>query len=427
MKSPLPLLASVAVAGTAAFFVGRATAPSAAPDDVDAHPGQAAEGSANAGRFADGSGGLADSARLSERQESDDGSVSWDVLTEEMERIIKTGDPLAKVQAWLDFVNTLDRDQFAAVVASFREKGFPRENLAEYEMLMTAWAKIDPLGALDYATENIDHPFARDTILATWAASDPQGAIAWARTNHEGDGANPLMVGVIRGLAASDPTLASQLMTEMPYSRERGEALAAVLPQMLEQGADVAKSWISSLEDERLRDGAVRRLADQLMRTDPADAAHWLAANPGQESGRGIDDAVTAWADQDKEGALAFYESLPSGDMRSNALRGLTNQMATENPREAAQFLDRNSADADDRVYQQFVWHAFRGDPEVAVNYIGHIQDGRQQSRMYRRMLDGWMQRDFNSATAWMTSNDLPPNVVDHMNQRIRDYQENRE
>lgn len=425
MKPTLPLIATVVVAGAGAFFLGRATAP---------HPASPADGTleeanhALTGRGSRSSAGADAStgARIGER-DTLAGEPSWDVLTEEMERIIKDGDPLSRIQAWLDFVNTLDRDQFEAVVAQFREKGFSRENMAEYEMLMTAWAKLDPLAALDYATENIDHPFARNTILATWAASDPQSAIAWARTAHEGDGANPLMVGVIRGIAANDPTLATQLMTEMPFSRERGEALNSIMPHILEQGTDVAKSWVAAISDERLRDGAVRRLADELMRSDPADAAYWLSSNPGEEAGRGIDDAVTAWANTDRDGALSFFRSLPEGDMRSNALRGLTNQMAVENPRAAAELLDQHAGDANDRVYQQFVWHAFREDPEVAVSYIDRIEDGRQQGRMYRRMLEGWMRRDFDAATRWMTSNELPPNVVDHMNRRIREHQESQQ
>ena len=427
MKPSIPVIASVALSGAAAFFIGRVTAPSPniAADGIAGESGGIGLARGADGAF-DGSAGSGPGTKLSEREE-DRSVASWDVLSEEMSRIIKNGDPLARVQAWLDFVNTLDRDQFASVVAEFREKGFPRENMAEYEMLLTAWAKVDPLTALDYATSNIEHPFPRDTILATWAASDPQGAIAWARTNHEGDGANGLMVGVIRGLASSDPALASQLMTEMPFSRERGDALAAILPHMLEQGTDAAKSWVTSLTDERLRDGATRRLADELMRTDPADAAKWLAANPGEESGRGIDDAVTRWADTDPGAAIAFYDSMPAGDMRSDALRGLTNQMATKDPQAAAAFLEQHVGDANDRVYQQFVWHSFREEPQLAADYIGRIEDGRQRDRMYRRMLDGWMRRDFDAATQWMTQTDLPPNVVDHMNARIRDYQENQQ
>ncbi|MBB5352982.1 hypothetical protein HNR46_003232 [Haloferula luteola] len=426
MKPNAPWIASVVVAGGVAFFAGRATSPSS--------PAQGAEQGSAAGTLESSRSGRLDSSGLAggtDSKRSDRGATddpeTWDVLTDEMDRIIRNGDPLARVQAWLDFVNTLDRDQFENVVAQFREKGFTRENMAEYEMLLTAWAKVDPITALNYATANIENPYARNTILSTWATSDPQGAIAWARASHEGDGVNPFMVGVIRGIASNDPTLASQLMAEMPYSRERGEALASILPHMLSQGTDVAKAWVETIGDERLRDGAVRRLADEMMRSNPSEAAQWLADHPGNESGRGIDDALTAWANTNRDEAVRFYETLPTGEMRSNALRGLTNQLASEDPAAAAQFLDQHAADADDRVYQQFVWNSFRSAPELSANYISRMTDARQQDRMYRRMLEGWMRRDFNAATQWMTSNDLPSGVVDHMNERIREFQENQQ
>ena len=43
---------------------------------------------------------------------------------------------------------------------------------------------------------------------------------------------------------------------------------------------------------------------------------------------------------------------------------------------------------------------------------------------MYRRMLDGWLRRDFDAATTWMSNADLPENVVNRMNERIREIQE---
>ena len=84
-------------------------------------------------------------------------------------------------------------------------------------MLLSAWAKHDPLAALDYASANTGSPFARQSILTSWAATDPIAAMRWAEDNHEGNEANPWMVGVIRGIAASDPERATQLMNSMPY------------------------------------------------------------------------------------------------------------------------------------------------------------------------------------------------------------------
>lgn len=419
MKAPVTTAMAVVVAASAAFFAGRATAPSAASGDSSASSAPGTEE-----RATTRSGTASSEAERARRTREGAASENWDAAAEEMRLILTGSDPLSRTQAWLDFINTLDPDQFTAIVEQFREGGFNESNRAEYELLLTAWAKLDPLSAIAYAEENTGGRFARQTILETWATVDPMSAIAWAREHHDdpNDG-NPWMVGVIRGLAQTDPALATQLTMEMPRSRERGDALSTLMPVMLAQGADVAKGWVESLTDESLKDGAIRILSEDLARTNPADAANWLAANPGEASNRSIDEVMGTWADRNSEEALAFYYQLPEGDTRTNALRGLTNSMALDDPRAAADFLDQHAADANDNVYQQFVWHSFRGDPSLAANYIGRIEDPRQRDGMYRRMLDGWLRRDYDAAVGWMSSNELPADVANHMERRITEIQ----
>lgn len=421
MKPTPTLAAATLVAATAAFFAGRMTAPS--PEATGAAESTETMATLRPGRAeaADSSANLTGRDNGSNRGTRPPGMES---AMDEMLRIMDGIDPIGRTQAWLDFINTLDADEFEAVVARFREEGLSQENMAEYALLLSAWAKVNPLAALDYAAANTGNTFARNTILTTWAQTDPQGAIAWAKQNHEGEGANPWMVGVIRGLVGTDPTLATQLMMEMPRSRERGEALSAIMPKILEQGDDVAKGWVGSIADDSLRDGAVRMLSEQLARTNPADAAEWLTSMGGEAAQRGLDDIISSWASTDRDGAMNYFSRLPQGEARSNALRGLTNQMALDDPQAAARFLDQNAGDANDRVYQQFVWHSFGSDPALAADYIARISNEGERNGMYRRMLDGWLRRDFDAATTWMSNADLPENVVNRMNERIREIQE---
>ena len=139
-------------------------------------------------------------------------------------------DPVERAKAFLALIQTLETDDFLNVVADFRALGITEQRMSEYGMLLHAWAKADPEGALDYAIKNTGTPFARQAIMASWSSDDPEAAIAFARDNYEGEGANPLLVGIIRGIAPSDLSRASDLLQELPYSRERGDALQSILP-----------------------------------------------------------------------------------------------------------------------------------------------------------------------------------------------------
>jgi hypothetical protein len=423
MKPGIPLTAAaVLVVSTAAFIAGRASAPddtSSANQEAPSIPERPLRGS---------SGAISGSSTSNKplRANLNSGLADSPAAIAEMKRIMDTVDPLARAQAWLDFINTLEPDQFESVVADFRNSGFSRENMSEYAMLLTAWAKIDPMQALDYAKANTGNPFARNTILASWVTTDPEAAIAWANDNYDGDRANPYMVGVIRGLAQYDPARASELMATMPFSQERGDALNALLPHIMSQGGDAAKIWASSLEDERLRDGAIRRVSEQLAKDDPQGTVEWLANNGGDAANGSIDNVMGVWASKDSSAAIAHFEGMPSGELRTNALRGLTNHIATDNPREAANFLDSHASDADDNTYRQFVWHSFRDDPSIAANYIARIGNESERDQMYRRTLEGWMWQDLEGASQWIGSAQLPESVAKHLEGRMKEISERR-
>jgi hypothetical protein len=116
---------------------------------------------------------------------------------------------------------------------------------------------------------------------------------------------------------------------------------------------------------------------------------------------------------------LASLSSLPSGEERSNALRGVVTSVATKDPGAAISLMDRYPADVNDRVVQQFIWHSFGSDPSTAAGQIARIADQGDRDRMYRRAIGSWIERDPASAQAWMNSNPLPENVQNDLNRRL--------
>lgn len=420
MKAKILPAALTVIVGSIGFMIGRNSQSSSPAETVST------SGSTSSFR----SGGSDSSAASTSRRSSATARVGIEKsatsgsTVDPMARLqeIKTiTDPLERTRLWLQLVDSLSPEQFEDFVAAYRAEGIAPENMGDYAMLLTAWAKVDPQAALDYASKNTGSPFARQTILAAWAAIDPNSAISWAKSNHEGEGANPWMVGVIKGLAFQDPELASSLLREMPRSVERGEALDTLLPALLQQkGIDGARDWASSLTDPALKDGAMTRIADRTIEKDPAGAADWLIANPSETTNRRVDDALYAMARKDQTAAMAFFNKLPAGNDRSNALRGIINATAIDNPQKAVSLMDAHSGDVNNRVVEQFVWHSFRQDPQTAVSNISRLTNAEEQERMYSRTLDWWMERDQQAAVNWVNSNTLPPKVVERLNRNLQ-------
>jgi hypothetical protein len=159
---------------------------------------------------------------------------------------------------------------------------------------------------------------------------------------------------------------------------------------------------------------------------DPQGTAEWLANNGGDAANGAIDNVMGVWAREDSAAAVAHFEGMQVGELRTNALRGLTNQMAMQDPQQAANFLDSHASDADDNTYRQFVWHSMREDPALAADHIARIGDEKERAQMYQRTLERWMWRDMEGATEWIGSAQLPDDVAKRLAGRMEDISKRR-
>jgi hypothetical protein len=414
--TPVTALAALALIGFGGFIAGRVSISESPPAGDDA-PAEIRNTRSSSRDSATGTAETRRTSRIPAADPSDSTGTIADRLAR-MEAIVRGENPLDRNRALLAFIDKLAPGDFEQVVANFRSLGITDSRLGEYSLLLTAWAQADPYSALNYARQNTSNSFATDTILTSWASTDVDAAIRWAEANFTGDGANPHMPGIIRGLIDSDPARATQLLAAMPRSEERAKGLDFMIPHLLQQGSEATRAWIAAITDESLRNGAILRTAEKLALTDPAGTASWLLANPGEAAQRRMDDVYSAWAKQDKQAALSSLNALPAGDNRSNALRGMVSSVASADPQSALTLMDQYASDVTDRVVQNFIWHSYGTDPAIAASQISRIADEGQRDRMYRRMLDNWIERDPASAQAWIQANALPQSIRDRIASR---------
>ncbi|MGL4398514.1 MAG: hypothetical protein ACRCXD_01485 [Luteolibacter sp.] len=411
--TPTLTLVALALIGVGGFIAGRVSISDRPPAEQEAQ----AEVRTIRSASRDSTAEVKRTPRPLAREKSNAGGTIADQLAR-MEAIVRGENPLDRNRALLAFIDKLAPGDFEQVVANFRSLGITDSRMGEYSLLLTAWAQADPFSALTYAKKNTTNSFATDTILTSWATNDPEAAIRWAMADFTGEGANPHLPGIIRGLIESDPTRATQLLAAMPRSEERAKGLDYMIPHLLQQGSEATRAWIAGITDESLRNGAILRAAEKLALTDPAGTASWLLANPGEAAQRRMNDVYSAWAKQDPQAALASMKALPAGDYRSNALRGMVSSVASADPKAAVTLMDQYANDVTDRVVQNFIWHSYGTDPAIAASQISRIGDERQRDQMYRRMLDNWIERDPTSAQAWLQTNAVPQSIRDRIASR---------
>ncbi|MGJ8695051.1 MAG: hypothetical protein ACSHYF_01945 [Verrucomicrobiaceae bacterium] len=335
-------------------------------------------------------------------------------LTSRITQLTQLNDPIARIQGMLSLVENLKPDEFQDLVASFRGLDMTRERMSEYSILLTAWAKIDPLAALDYAKENTGTPFARQTILAAWAQTQPEAAISWAEQNYSGDSkrANPWIVGIINGIVSSDLNRATQLLEGLPYSEGRGEALGIVLRELRQQGTLAAQDWIDDLNDDQLRTGAASRLAESLAQANPEAALTWVASVSEDSLLRSSGTIVEEWARTDPAAARTWVDSQPN-DTKAAAARGLMSAIAADDPKGASRWLSQFEGQPEfDRAVQSFVYNVVQKEPELGADWIMKLTNEREQERTFHRILGTMLRDDPQRMMNYIQNNPVPESIA---------------
>ncbi len=417
MKLNTPtVVAAVVLIGLGGFMAGRVSSARPATETSSVAGGPNARDGSRAGS----SGGAAgDSASRRSRTERGDSSPeSRASRLAKLESIVSGEDPLTRNRGIMDLIDQLGPDDFATALTRFRELGFTESRMGEYSLLLSAYASVDPVGALDYAAKNTTGKFARETVLTAWATNDPDGAIRWAKESHQGTGANPYLPGIIRGLAGTDPVRATELLASLPASSQRSDGLDYFLPHLMQQGPDATRAWIAALDDEALKDGAMVKTARTLADTDPAGTVDWLLATPGEGSQRRIDDTFGVWVTHDKEAAMAKFNEMPVGEARTDALRGMVSTVAATDPTAALEMLNRYPDDVTDKSLGSFIKDSLSADPTLALAQIPRIQDEIEREKVQSKTLTKWLEKDPVAAQNWLDANPVSEAVEERMGKR---------
>lgn len=403
----------------AVFAVGIALAMVARQPDADRSENSTSgkTGRSSAGHTAQGSGaaGEAGASASSSREKRELASKSARAHEDPAERLAainRIGDPLERQNALMDLVGKLAPGDFAAFAEQYRTMEHFANSRGEYELILRSWAKVDPLGALDHASERPDGFGDTTVLLSAWAGSDAAAAERWALDHHKGDGPNPYLSSVIRGIAAYDVNRAAELAASMPNSRERGEAMDAVTRALLVQGAQAAMDYPATVQDPDLRGGYIAMISDRLAAKNPEQAATWLASLDADSQNRGARRIAESLARTDVNQAASWVKKL-SPEAQAEAARGVIIPMSTNDIPGTAKWVSTLSGIPNyDRVVEEFVWSCDQRSPEQSAAWIQGISDPAQRTRLYHRMLGDWARRDANAVKNWVANNPVPDSVA---------------
>ena len=331
---------------------------------------------------------------------------------EQISDISRITDALDRQRALMDLLDRLGPGEFEGLAEKFLELDHLGNSRDEYELILSRWAKADPLTALEFVEKHPDSRRGRQTILSSWAGSDPTAAENWALANHDGDGPNPHMPAVIEGVAANDVNEALRMAQAMPLSRERGQAVESITRALFQQGIDAAMAFPAGIAEEHLRGGFVAEIADRLVAKDVTKAAAWLASmNEGAVQNRAARRVGDELAKADTQAAAAWVRTLHP-EAQAEAARGVLRVMSGSDIAGTARWVSGLAGTPGyDNVVEEFVWSCNSRAPEQSAAWIQGVSNPDQQRRLYHRMLGEWARRDGEAVKQWVTANNVPDDV----------------
>jgi hypothetical protein len=336
-----------------------------------------------------------------------------------IEEIMKLNDPLERTRSMLSWIERLTVEEMPGAGEYFRMTGQARKNSLEYQLFLSAWAKVDPEGALTKLRSEKDFDSHGKQILAAWAAQDGEAALAWAQQDLAAGGnpdmANKWIEGIVEGLALSDPEMAGALVSSMPESKAKREAIETMLRELSKEGLEAPKKWVAALPMGASRDEAVQQLAQQLARFEPREALKW--AESMGESGilNAAEPIVENWAAENLEEAKAWAEDQSADVLASTAPALIKEMLKKDEWNQASEWLTPHDGDPRfDEAIEQLVRQANREQPEFAADWAKRIADPLKREQGLQNLFQKWKGFDPAGAQRYLDTHEVPESVRKH-------------
>ena len=275
--------------------------------------------------------------------------------TATIQEILKIPNFFLRIKALQDLLDRMEAEDFPAFFADFSSAGGARDFSYMNELVLTAWAQKDPLGALMYLeknkkTKSWENRWTRGTVIKAWAAYDPSSAEDWVINS----GDDFLKVELVRGILSSSKDLGNVTRLANTLGNSSWETQSSVLEELagaLRTGdLSESMSWIDQIKNSDLRKRAIESVAYSLGSNNPEAGLAWVKMMDNKQDQ--IDAIATftySWVEEDPTATMAYVRQLPREMQLSIAFK-LTARSSYKAPEESVEWL--NSLGSDPRVAQ---------------------------------------------------------------------------
>jgi hypothetical protein len=297
----------------------------------------------------------------------------------------------------------------AAAGLTFLSTQLPSELIQDLqELLLERWAGKDPPAAAN-AVLKIAGWNAREalgTVLGVWADVRLSAAISWVNQMPDGAEKQAALLRLTLEAARTDPVTAVSLASKLPSSPERDEMIIHATSQWAGTDPTGASAWAHEIEEGPLRDQLLTTIATIQGESDPLAAATLAIEElpPGKPRDDALVGIVQRWAQNDPNAAATWVSAFPEGALRSAAVANVVKLWVDQDARPAGEWLNTlpPSASRDNGV-RAYAEQIAPSSPRQAAVWAGTITDPQMRIAQLENIGTIWMVSDPIAATAWLS------------------------
>lgn len=315
----------------------------------------------------------------------------YETQTSDLQDRIKSSNPVVRLRAFSELLEDGSPQSIEQAKEIYEKLPEGPQRFSELRLLAFSWGQSDPESALEWSNnlDGFDKRIGTGSVLDSWARYDSESAIAWAKENFEGED-NPYYSAIISGMSENDLIGASELMTTLPYGRNRGRAASILVERTWQMGEDVAIHFADNLPEGSIQNFAFGEIAKKIAKDDLGRAVQWVEKMDESEvKVRVSEDVAERWAKDSPAEAAEWVSNMPEGEARSESMEEVVTQWARKDPIATAEWLNQfPSGELMDEPIQRFVREVARKDPDTALTWAQSITDEERRKKVEADVLN---------------------------------------
>ena len=262
-----------------------------------------------------------------------------------------SGDPyffdLASVSKAYSLVSKFSEQQVSDALMEMEGKLNSPKNAIYLNLLISRYAELDPLGAIDFIGNNISSPWAKSSSLgaavSTWSKRDPTGAYYWAVDNPESE--NDFMSSykyssIFKGLAKQDVNDAYSKLSGITNQGTNFHMAARGIAAVLDDSESFSTFYqqVKGLGAKRVVNSAITTWVNN----DPMEVANWLENMEENKDKREMQDAtLSQWVLSEPVQAVTWYMNQGYGGDTQSYANKVASSWGRTDPKQTLEWINQ--------------------------------------------------------------------------------------